>query len=245
MLDTIFDPAIIASFLSLAALEIVLGIDNVVFLSLIISRLPPEQRKRARQIGLGLALGMRIIMLLGITWIMQLTTPILSIYDYDLSWRDLILLSGGLFLLAKGTHEIHRGIEGEEGEDGNGAAAMSSFTSVIIQVVLIDLVFSIDSIITAVGIADVVGVMIAAVMVAIAVMYFASETVSHFIEHHPTTKMLALSFLLLIGVALVADGLHFHIPRGYIYFAMAFAAFVEIFNVISQRRRKKARAAHK
>ena len=151
MLDTIFDPAIIASFLSLAALEIVLGIDNVVFLSLIISRLPPEQRKRARQIGLGLALGMRIIMLLGITWIMQLTTPILSIYDYDLSWRDLILLSGGLFLLAKGTHEIHRGIEGEEGEDGNGAAAMSSFTSVIIQVVLIDLVFSIDSIITAVG----------------------------------------------------------------------------------------------
>ncbi len=245
MLETIFDPAIIASFLSLAALEIVLGIDNVVFLSLVVSRLPVEQRKRARQIGLGLALGMRIIMLFGITWIIQLTTPILSISDYDLSWRDLILISGGLFLLAKGTHEIHRGIEGAHDEPGAMTAATSSFTSIILQIVAIDLVFSIDSIITAIGMTDVVWVMIAAVMVAIAVMYFASEAVSRFIEQHPTTKMLALSFLLLIGVALVADGLHFHIPRGYIYFAMAFSAFVEIFNVISQRRRKQARAAHK
>ena len=244
MLDAIFDPAIIASFLSLAALEIVLGIDNVVFLSLVVSRLPAEQRKRARQIGLGLALGMRIIMLFGITWIIQLTTPILTIYEYDLSWKDLILLAGGLFLLAKGTHEIHRGIEGAHDEPGAMTAAGSSFTSVILQIVAIDLVFSIDSIITAIGMTDIVWVMIAAVMVAIAVMYFASEAVSRFIEHHPTTKMLALSFLLLIGVALIADGLHFHIPRGYIYFAMAFSAFVEIFNVISQRRRKKARAAH-
>lgn len=244
MLSSVFDPAIIASFLSLAALEIVLGIDNVVFLSLVVSRLPVEQRKRARQIGLGLALGMRIIMLFGITWIIQLTTPILSVGGYDLSWRDLILMAGGLFLLAKGTHEIHRGIEGGDEEPGTVAAATTSFASVIVQIVLIDLVFSIDSIITAIGMTDVIGVMIAAVMVAIAVMYFASEAVSRFIEEHPTTKMLALSFLLLIGVALVADGLHFHIPRGYIYFAMAFAAFVEVFNVVSQRRRRKARARH-
>ena len=245
MLDAIFAPAIIASFLSLAALEIVLGIDNVVFLSLVVSRLAPEQRKRARQIGLGLALGMRIVMLFGITWIIQLTTPILTVYDYALSWKDLILLAGGLFLLAKGTHEIHRGIEGEHDEPGMMTAASASFSSVILQIVVIDLVFSIDSIITAIGMTDIVWVMIAAVMVAIAVMYFASEAVSNFIEQHPTTKMLALSFLLLIGVALIADGLHFHIPRGYIYFAMAFSAFVEIFNVISQRRRKRARAAHK
>ncbi len=245
MLETIFDPAIIASFLSLAALEIVLGIDNVVFLSLVVSRLAPEQRKRARQIGLGLALGMRIVMLFGITWIIQLTTPIFTISEYAFSWKDLILLAGGLFLLAKGTHEIHRGIEGAHDEPGMMTAASASFTSVILQIVMIDLVFSIDSIITAIGMTDIVWVMIAAVMVAIAVMYFASEAVSRFIEQHPTTKMLALSFLLLIGVALIADGLHFHIPRGYIYFAMAFSAFVEIFNVISQRRRKKARAAHK
>ncbi|MEZ5925154.1 MAG: TerC family protein [Hyphomicrobiaceae bacterium] len=243
MFSTLLDPAIIASFLSLAALEIVLGIDNVVFLSLVVSRLPAEQRKRARQIGLGLALGMRIIMLFGIAWIVQLTTPILSIAGYDLSWRDIILMAGGLFLLAKGTHEIHRGIEGGHEEPGVSSAASASFTAIILQIVMIDLVFSIDSIITAIGMTDVVAVMIAAVMVAIAVMYFASEAVSRFIEAHPTTKMLALSFLLLIGVALVADGLHFHIPRGYIYFAMAFSAFVEIFNVASQRRRRKAAQA--
>jgi predicted tellurium resistance membrane protein TerC len=242
MLSSIFDPAIVASFLSLAALEIVLGIDNVVFLSLVVSRLPPEQRKRARQIGLGLALGMRVAMLFALTWIIQLTTPIFTVYGIGFSWRDLILIAGGLFLLAKATHEIHRGIEGDgEEEIGMGVAA-ASFTSVIIQVVLIDLVFSIDSIVTAIGIADVIGVMIAAVMVAVAVMYFASEPVSRFIEQHPTTKMLALSFLLLIGMALIADGLHFHIPRGYIYFAMAFAAFVEVFNVITHRKRRKARS---
>lgn len=239
MLSSIFDPAIIASFLSLAALEIVLGIDNVVFLSLVVSRLPREQRKRARQIGLLLALGMRVLMLFGIAWIIGLTEPVISAFGYDFSWRDLILLSGGLFLLAKGTHEIHRGIEGHGEEVTAGSAAASSFTSIIIQIVLIDLVFSIDSIITAIGMTEHVGVMIAAVMVAIAVMYFASEAVSRFIERHPTTKMLALNFLLLIGVALIADGLHFHIPRGYIYFAMGFAALVEVFNVLSQRRRHK------
>ena len=239
MLDTLLDPTIIMSFLSLAALEIVLGIDNVVFLSLVVSRLPPEHRKRARQIGLGLALGMRIVMLFMITWIIGLTAPVISAFGYDFSWRDLILIAGGLFLLAKGTHEIHRGIEGQNEEITAGSAAAASFTSIILQIVLIDLVFSIDSIITAIGMTDIVGVMIAAVMVAIAVMYFASEAVSRFIERHPTTKMLALNFLLLIGVALIADGMGFHIPRGYIYFAMAFAALVEVFNVVSQRRRHK------
>ncbi len=239
MIEQLLDPTIIVSFLSLSALEIVLGIDNVVFLSLVVSRLPPEQRKRARQIGLALALGMRIIMLFMITWIIGLTAPIISAFGYDLSWRDLILLAGGLFLLAKGVHEIHRGIEGHNEDITAGSAAAAGFTSIIIQIVLIDLVFSINSIITAIGIADDVGVMVAAVMVAVAVMYFASEAVSRFIERHPTTKMLALNFLLLIGVALIADGLHFHIPRGYIYFAMAFAALVEVFNVVSQRRRHK------
>lgn len=239
MIEMLTDPTIIASFLSLAALEIVLGIDNVVFLSLVVSRLPREQRKRARQIGLMLALLMRIAMLFMITWIIGLTAPVISAFGYDFSWRDLILLAGGLFLLAKGVHEIHRGIEGHNEEITAGSAAAANFTSIIIQIVLIDLVFSIDSIITAIGMTDVVWVMIAAVMVAIAVMYFASEAVSRFIERHPTTKMLALNFLLLIGVALIADGLHFHIPRGYIYFAMAFAALVEVFNVLSQRRRHK------
>lgn len=244
MIELLTDPAIIASFLSLAALEIVLGIDNVVFLSLVVSRLPPEHRKRARQIGLGLALGMRVVMLFMITWIIGLKATVISAFGYDLSWRDLILIAGGLFLLAKGVHEIHRGIEGHNEEVTAGSAAAASFTSIILQIVLIDLVFSIDSIITAIGMTDIVGVMIAAVFVAIAVMYFASEAVSRFIERHPTTKMLALNFLLLIGVALIADGLHFHIPRGYIYFAMAFAALVEVFNVISQRRRHKIKLEH-
>ncbi|MEZ5775747.1 MAG: TerC family protein [Hyphomicrobiaceae bacterium] len=238
-LSMLFEPAIWASLVSLTLLEIVLGIDNIVFLSLVIGRLPAERRSAARRLGLGLALGMRIVMLLFLTWIIGLTEPVLSAFGHDFSWRDIILLSGGLFLLAKGTHEIHRGIEGEGDEEG--LPVLSGFVSIIIQVALIDFVFSIDSIVTAIGIAEHVEVMIAAVVIAMAVMYFASKGVGGFIERHPTTKMLALSFLLLIGVALVADGLHFHIPRGYIYFAMAFACAVESFNVLATRRRKHAR----
>jgi predicted tellurium resistance membrane protein TerC len=222
-------------------MEIVLGIDNVVFISLLVSRMAPEQRLRARRIGLSLALIFRVIMLAGIAYIIHLTTPIFSVAGYDFSWRDLILIVGGLFLLFKGTREIHEDIEGGAHEVGGPNHVANSMTSAIIQIAVIDLVFSIDSIITAVGMADHVEVMIAAVAVAILVMYFASEPVARFIERHPTTKMLALSFLLLIGAALVADGMHFHIPRGYIYFAMAFAAAVEVVNVMALRRHQRVK----
>jgi predicted tellurium resistance membrane protein TerC len=228
-------------------MEIVLGIDNVVFISLLVSRLPAEQRQTARRIGLSLALIFRVIMLAGIAWIIHLTTPIFSIGTYAFSWRDLILIAGGLFLLVKGTREMHQDIEGENEEGPNAVA--DTMTAAILQIAIIDLVFSVDSIITAVGMADHVEVMIAAVAVAIAVMYFASGPVAEFIERHPTTKMLALSFLLLIGAALIADGMHFHIPRGYIYFAMAFAAAVEVVNVLALRKRRRttkhARTGHK
>jgi predicted tellurium resistance membrane protein TerC len=242
MLEWLTDPHIWASFLALSAMEIVLGIDNVVFISVMVSRMPPDQRLWARRIGLSLALIFRVIMLGGITWFIHMTMPIFSIGSYDFSWRDLVLIAGGLFLLVKGTREMHQDIEGNH-EGSVGAAASNTMTSAIVQIALIDLVFSVDSIITAVGMADHVEVMIAAVAVAIAVMYFASEPVAAFIERHPTTKMLALSFLLLIGAALIADGFHFHIPRGYIYFAMAFSAAVEVVNVIAMRNRRKPKPA--
>jgi predicted tellurium resistance membrane protein TerC len=238
MFDILTDPHAWASFLALSAMEIVLGIDNVVFISLLVSRLPPERRVTARRIGLSLALIFRVIMLGGIAYVIHLTTPIFSIGGYDFSWRDLILIAGGLFLLFKGTREIHQDIEGENVEGGPAPVA-DTMVSAILQIAIIDLVFSVDSIITAVGMADHVEVMIAAVAVAILVMYFASGPVAGFIERHPTTKMLALSFLLLIGAALVADGMHFHIPRGYIYFAMGFAAAVEVVNVVALRRRRR------
>jgi predicted tellurium resistance membrane protein TerC len=240
MFDWLSDPHAWASFVALSAMEIVLGIDNLVFLGIMVSKMPERQRLLARRIGLSLALIFRVIMLAGIAWVIHLTTPIFSVAGYDFSWRDLVLIAGGLFLLVKGTREIHEDIEGDEGGSA-GKAVATSMSSAILQIAIIDLVFSVDSIITAVGMADHVEVMIAAVMVAIAVMYFASEPVSRFIERHPTTKMLALSFLLLIGAALVADGFHFHIPRGYIYFAMAFSAAVEVVNVLALRtRRRKA-----
>ena len=238
-MDWLTDPQIWASFIALSAMEIVLGIDNVVFISLLVSRLPPERRRIARQIGLSLALVFRVIMLGGIAWIIHLTTPIFSVAGFGFSWRDLILIAGGLFLLVKGTREMHQDIEGEGAEGGANPVA-DTMTSAILQIAIIDLVFSVDSIITAVGMADHVEVMIAAVAVAILVMYFASDPVAQFIERHPTTKMLALAFLLLIGAALIADGMHFHIPRGYIYFAMAFAAGVEVVNVIALRNRRRA-----
>ena len=243
MIAWLTDPHVWASFIALSAMEIVLGIDNVVFISVLVARMAPEQRLMARRVGLSLALVFRVIMLAGIAWFIHLTTPIFSIGDYDFSWRDLVLISGGLFLLVKGTREIHQHIEGEDDEGSGSSSVANSLTSSIIQIALIDLVFSVDSIITAVGMADHVEVMIAAVGVAILVMYFASEPVAAFIERHPTTKMLALSFLLLIGAALIADGFHFHIPRAYIYFAMAFSAAVEAVNVVALRRRHKARAA--
>ena len=241
MIEMLTDPAIWASFLALSAMEIVLGIDNVVFISILVSRMPPHQRLRARQIGLGLALVFRIIMLGTIAWMIHLTTPVFTIFGQGFSWRDLILIAGGLFLLVKGTREIHTGIEGEDEEITAGTVAAHSMTTAIVQIAIIDLVFSVDSIITAVGMAEHVEVMVAAVCVAIAVMYLASEPVAAFIERHPTTKMLALSFLLLIGAALIADGFQFHIPRGYIYFAMAFSAAVEVVNVLASRKKRKVK----
>jgi len=238
MLDLLADPNAWAALATLTVLEIVLGIDNIVFISILVSRCSPERALRARQIGLLLAFIFRVAMLFGLTFLMKLTYPVFSLLGIDISWRDIILIGGGVFLIAKATHEIHGEVEANE-TDGPSAAAPQSFALVVAQLVVIDLVFSLDSIITAIGMVDHIAIMIAAVMIAILVMYLASGPVADFISRHPTTKMLALSFLLLIGVALVADGFDFHIPRGYIYFSMAFAAAVEAFNVLARRNRRR------
>ncbi|NVK36265.1 MAG: TerC family protein [Rhodobacteraceae bacterium] len=234
MIDLLSSPQVWASLVTLTIMEIVLGIDNIVFISVVVSRLPKNIADRARKIGLALALIFRILLLFLLSWIIGLTAPIAEFAGQSLSWRDAILLAGGLFLLVKATHEIHKGIEGDEEDEGMGGA-VNSFAAVIAQIVVIDLVFSVDSIITAIGMAEHVEVMIAAVIIAMAVMYVASGPVADFIKRHPTTKMLALAFLLLIGVSLIADGLGFHIPRGYIYFAMAFSAGVEMINILSRK----------
>jgi predicted tellurium resistance membrane protein TerC len=228
-----------AALLTLTALEIVLGIDNVIFLSVIVSRIPPAQAKRARQIGLFLALVFRIILLSLLVWLIGLTEPVITVKSVALSWRDVILIGGGLFLIAKATHEIHAEVEAHEVES-DAAPRVSAFFWVIVQIIVIDMVFSLDSIITAIGMSQQLEIMIAAVVIACVVMYASSGPVARFVANHPTTKMLALAFLVLIGVALVADGFKFHIPRGYIYFAIAFSAAVELFNVLAKRNRKKA-----
>lgn len=217
------------SLVALTALEIVLGIDNVVFIAILAGKLPLEQREKARRLGLSLALITRILLLLSITWIMGLKAELFRLFNHGFSGRDLILLAGGLFLLAKATREIHEKLEGEDGRVSRLTAP--TFASVITQILLLDIVFSLDSVITAVGMARLVGVMIAAVVIAVGFMLAFSAHISHFIERHPTLKMLALSFLLLIGVVLVADGLGQHINKGYIYFAMAFSVFVELLNL--------------
>ena len=227
-----------AALLTLTALEIVLGIDNVIFLSVIVSRIPPAQAKRARQIGLLLALVFRIILLSLLVWLIGLTEPVITVKTIALSWRDIILIGGGLFLIAKATHEIHAEVEAHEVES-DAAPKTSAFFWVIVQIIVIDMVFSLDSIITAIGMAQQLEIMIAAVVIACVIMYASSGPVARFVAEHPTTKMLALAFLVLIGVALVADGFKFHIPRGYIYFAIAFSAAVELFNVLARRNRKK------
>lgn len=239
MIELLYDPNVWIAFLTLTVMEIVLGIDNIVFISIIVNRLPKAQAERARKIGILLALLMRIALLLVLTWIIGLTTPVFEIMGEAVSWRDIILITGGLFLLYKGTSEIHEEFEGESEEQLAGRKASAAFGAVIVQIMIIDMVFSVDSIITAIGMAQHVEVMIAAVLVAVAVMYFASGPIAEFIRHHPTTKMLALAFLLLIGVSLVADGLGFHIPRGYIYFAMAFSALVEMINIAISKRKAK------
>ena len=242
MMELLSNPNTWAALAALTALEIVLGIDNIVFISVLTSRLDEERARRARQIGLSLAFVFRIIMLAGLTWLIGLTEPVVTIFGFAMSWRDLILIGGGLFLIAKSTHEIHSEMESHL-EESVPSAAGKAFAMTIVQLILIDLVFSLDSIITAIGMAQDIEVMIAAVVIAMIVMYLSAGPVGAFIKEHPTTKMLALAFLLLIGVALVADGLAFHIPRGYIYFAMAFAGGVEFFNVLARRnRRKKAQS---
>jgi predicted tellurium resistance membrane protein TerC len=239
MIALLFDPNAWFALATLTVLEVVLGIDNLVFISVLTSRCEPKDARRARQIGLSLAFVFRVAMLFGLTWLMGLTAPVFSLFGIGIGWRDIILIGGGLFLIAKATHEIHREIEGHSKQAPSGSPARASFALIITQLVLIDLVFSLDSIITAIGMAEHIEVMIAAVVIAMIVMYLAANPVGGFIAEHPTTKMLALAFLLLIGVALIADGFDFHIPRGYIYFAMAFAGAVELFNVAAYGKKKK------
>lgn len=234
------DPLVWSSLITLTILEIVLGIDNLIFISVVSARLPSHQQARARRVGLSLALIFRIGLLASIVWIVGLTQPIFSIGDFAFSWRDAILFGGGLFLLAKGTMEIHATVEGEGDDHAAGGGRMAvTFASVIGQVIVLDIVFSLDSIITAVGMTQNLPVMIIAVVIAIIIMMVASEPVSKFIQRHPTTKMLALSFLLLVGMALVADGMHFHLPREYLYFAIAFSMSVEVLNLLAASRRKR------
>ncbi len=238
MIELLTSPEAWAALLTLTALEIVLGIDNVIFLSVVVSRIPERQAKRARQIGLALALVFRILLLSLLVWLIGLTQAILTVKGMAFSWRDIILIGGGLFLIAKATHEIHTEVEARDEENGEKSGS-SAFFWVIIQIIVIDMVFSLDSIITAIGMAQDLEIMIAAVIIACVIMYVSSGPVARFVVEHPTTKMLALAFLVLIGVALVADGFKFHIPRGYIYFAIAFSAAVEAFNVLARRNRKK------
>jgi predicted tellurium resistance membrane protein TerC len=224
---------------TLTALEIVLGIDNIVFISILSGKLPQSQQAKARQIGLGLAMISRILLLLSISWVVSLTAPLFDVFGKGFSGRDLIMPGGGLFLLGKATFEIHEKLEGEEGHD-TVAKKVASFGSVIVQIILLDLVFSLDSVITAVGMADHVSVMVAAVVISVGVMLVSAGAISDFVNRHPTVKMLALSFLLLIGMSLVAEGWGLHIPKGYVYFAMGFSVLVEMLNL---RMRQKRRAA--
>lgn len=239
MLDLLSDPAVWASPATLTALEIVLGIDNLVFLSIVTGKLPKDRQVSAQRIGLGLALGMRIVLLSMIVWIVGLTQPLFELWGHVVSWRDLIMLGGGAFLLAKGTIEIHHAVEGHTEE---GSAGTASFGMAIVQIIILDAVFSLDSVITAVGMTDQLPVMITAVVIAMAVMMFAAGPVARFIENHPTTKMLALSFLLLVGMTLIAEGVHVHIERGFLYFAIAFSILVEVLNLWAKRGAERRRA---
>jgi len=239
-MDLITDPQVWLALLTLTALEIVLGIDNIIFITILVGKLPPARQPSARFIGLGLAMFTRIALLLSLTWIMGLTAPLFSVFNNAISWRDLILLGGGAFLLFKSTLEIHESLEGAE--SGHGPVrATATFLSVVVQIAVIDIVFSLDSVITAIGLARDVEVMIVAIVIAVIVMMVAAAPIGAFVDRHPTIKMLALSFLILIGVALIAEALEVHIPRGYLYFAMAFSVAVEMLNI---RVRKAAAPVH-
>jgi predicted tellurium resistance membrane protein TerC len=228
----------IIALITLVVLEIVLGIDNIVFISILAGKLPAEQQARARQLGLAVALVTRILLLLSLSWVINLTEPLFSVIGFDISGRDLILLIGGLFLIYKSTHEIHERLEGAEEEHGNARVA-TTFSSVIVQIGLLDIVFSLDSVITAVGMANDIWIMVLAVVIAVAIMMISSTSISTFVNRHPTVKMLALSFLLMIGFSLIVEALHFHIPKGYIYFAMGFSIFVEVLNLRARTKGKR------
>jgi predicted tellurium resistance membrane protein TerC len=242
-MDWLSDPQIWASLVTLTALEIVLGIDNLVFIAILAGRLPPERQDRARQMGLGLALITRLALLVSIVWIIGLTRPLFEVLGHPVSWRDIILIAGGLFLLYKGTREIHRRLEGDAPHEMAGRAK-ASFAGVVIQIMLLDVVFSLDSVITAVGMANELWVMATAIVIAVAIMLAASGPLAAFVDRHPTVKMLALSFLLLIGMTLIADGAGFHVPRGYIYAAIGFSVGVEVLNQLAARRRRTRRGGN-
>jgi predicted tellurium resistance membrane protein TerC len=225
-----------AALLTLTLLEIVLGIDNIVFISILSGKLPEHQRQRARTLGLALAMGTRILLLLSLTWIMRLTRPFFTIGPQEISGRDLILLIGGMFLLWKSTHEIHERLEGQAEAARQAGRKANTMSSVLTQIALLDIIFSLDSVITAVGMANQISIMVAAIVISVGIMMWASRPLGDFVERHPTIKMLALSFLLLIGMALVAEGFHQHIPKGYIYFAMGFSVFVEMLNLRAHRK---------
>ncbi len=236
-MEWLTNPEAWIALVTLPALEIVLGIDNIIFISILVGRLPERQRNKGRILGLGLAMLTRILLLLSLTWVMRLTAPFFSVFTHEISGRDLILLSGGLFLLWKSTMEIHGSLEGEE--EHREAGASPRFGAVLVQIAILDIVFSLDSVITAVGLAQDVAVMVIAIVLAVIVMMFSSRGIGEFVDRHPTIKMLALSFLVLIGVTLIAEGFDLHIPKGYVYFAMAFSVAVEMLNL-----RARKRAAH-
>lgn len=235
-MEAIFSADALIALLTLTVLEVVLGVDNVIFISILAGKLPPDQQGRARRVGLMGAMVMRVLLLLSLAWVVRLTAPLFTVLGQEISGRDLILIVGGLFLLAKATREIHDKLEGED--EGHAVKVATSFASVIGQIMVLDIVFSLDSVITAIGMADQLWVMVTAVILAVAIMLLTAERISHFVNEHPTIKVLALSFLLLIGMSLVAEGFDQHIPKGYIYFAMAFSVFVETINLRASRKKK-------
>jgi len=244
MFEWIYSPEAWLALVTLTALEIVLGIDNIIFLSIVVGRLPPEKRQKARIQGLALAMITRILLLLSLAWMMRLTSPLFTVLQYEISGRDLILIGGGLFLLWKSSQEIWDNLEGPEEEEGQ-AQVFSTYGMVLAQIAIIDIVFSLDSVITAVGMARDVPVMVIAIVIAIGVMMLAAKPISEFVDEHPSIKMLALSFLILVGVALIGEGLDLHIPKGYIYFAMAFSVAVEMLNIYTRKKRGKPVHLHK
>ena len=239
MFEWIASPEAWVALATLTALEIVLGIDNIIFISILVSRLPEAQRNRARHLGLMLAMGSRLALLFSLSWIMGLTNDWFHVFGQGISGRDIILIGGGLFLLAKSTHEIHASLEGPTAENG-GTAAVTTFSGVLMQIAVIDIVFSLDSVITAVGLAKHIAVMVLAILVSVGVMIAAARPIGEFVERHPSVKMLAMSFLILVAVTLVAEGMDFHIPKGYVYFAMAFSFGVEMLNIRVRARRAQS-----